>query len=368
MYGQLLKDGVKMANKYEQLADILREKIRLGTYQEGDAIPSEATLQEEFHYSRHTVRQAIAVLVNEGYLRKERGSGTYVSKPETVNHKNRKTIGIIMTYLSDYIFPSIMRGVEQTLREQGYSLLLGSTNNDHEQERACLQQMMDQGVDGLIVEPTKSSQYNPNLAYYVALQEAGIPLVMINAYYEELDLPHICVNDTRSGFLATNYLLEQQHQQLMMITKIDDLQGKYRMKGFVKALTQAKRTFAAEDVLTYTTETKEAVIEQAIQRLTAADNQVTGIVCYNDEIAHRLIQALTAAGRNVPTDFSIVGNDDSPLSTLSTPTITTLTHPKEAMGELAAQWITTGKATEAQRFYFEPELIVRGSVNNQKGE
>ena len=55
-------------------------------------------------------------------------------------------------------------------------------------------------VDGLIVEPTKSSQYNPNLAYYVALQEAGIPLVMINAYYEELDLPHICVNDTRSGF------------------------------------------------------------------------------------------------------------------------------------------------------------------------
>jgi GntR family transcriptional regulator of arabinose operon len=38
------------------------------------------------------------------------------------------------------------------------------------------------------------------------------------------------------------------------------------------------------------------------------------------------------------------------------------------MGELAAQWITTGKATEAQRFYFEPELIVRGSVNNQKGE
>ena len=153
-----------------------------------------------------------------------------------------------------------------------------------------------------------------------------------------------------------------------MITKIDDLQGKYRMKGFVKALTQAKRTFAAEDVLTYTTETKEAVIEQAIQRLTAADNQVTGIVCYNDEIAHRLIQALTAAGKNVPIDFSIVGNDDSPLSTLSTPTITTLTHPKEAMGELAAQWITTGKATEAQRFYFEPELIVRGSVNNQKGE
>ena len=42
-----------------------------------------------------------------------------------------------------------MRGVEQTLREQGYSLLLGSANNDHEQERSCLQQMMGQGVDAV---------------------------------------------------------------------------------------------------------------------------------------------------------------------------------------------------------------------------
>jgi GntR family transcriptional regulator of arabinose operon len=350
-----------MTTKYEQLADELREKIRLGTYKEGTTIPSESTLQEEYQLSRHTVRQAIALLVNEGYLRKERGSGTYVSKPENLPQRSHKTIGIIMTYLSDYIFPSIMRGVEQTLREQGYSLLLGSTNNDHEQERACLQQMMDQVVDGLIVEPTKSSQYNPNLAYYMALKEAGIPLVMINAYYEELDLPHICVNDTRSGYLATNYLLKQQHQHLMLITKIDDLQGKYRMKGFVKALEEAKQTFAAEDILTYTTETKDAVIAQAVSRLKQA-NEITGVVCYNDEIAHRLIQQLHAVGMNVPEDVSIVGNDDSPLSTLTSPGITTLTHPKEEMGILAAKWVTSGIEQKEKSFYYEPELIIRGSV------
>ncbi|WP_430610973.1 GntR family transcriptional regulator [Enterococcus sp. DIV0876] len=366
MYGQLLKDVIKLANKYEQLADILREHIRLGTYQEGDAIPSEAALQEEFQFSRHTVRQAIAVLVNEGYLRKERGSGTYVSKPANQNQSSRKTIGIIMTYLSDYIFPSIMRGVEQSLREQGYSLLLGSTNNDHQQERACLQQMMDQGVDGLIVEPTKSNQYNPNLAYYAALKESGIPVVMINAYYEELELPHICVNDTKSGFLATDYLLQQGHSRLMMITKIDDLQGKYRLKGFVKALTNAKCSFEAEDVLTFTTETKETVIKQAVAQLVEAANQVTGVVCYNDEIAQRLIQELTAAGKSVPEDFSITGNDDSPLSTLSVPTITTLTHPKEAMGTLAAQWVIAGNTADSDAFYFEPDLIVRHSATNLK--
>ena len=132
------------------------------------------------------------------------------------------------------------------------------------------------------------------------------------------------------------------------------------MKGFVKALEQAKKTFAAEDVVTYTTETKEAVIAQAIDRLNQS-KEITGIVCYNDEIAHGLIQQLEANGKRVPEDYSIVGNDDSPLSTLTSPGITTLAHPKEEMGILAAQWVTSGTTLE-ETFYYEPELIVRGSV------
>ena len=115
MYGQLSKDGINMTNEVRTTLRMNYGKnIRLGTYKEGMTIPSEAVLQEEYHLSRHTVRQAIALLVNEGYLRKERGSGTYVSKPENLPQRSHKTIGIIMTYLSDYIFPSIMRGVERT--------------------------------------------------------------------------------------------------------------------------------------------------------------------------------------------------------------------------------------------------------------
>ncbi|MGC3164732.1 GntR family transcriptional regulator, partial [Enterococcus faecium] len=76
--------------------------------------------------SRHTIRQAIAVLVYEGYLRKENGSGTYVDdcyKKEKTPLNRTKTIGVITTYLSDYFFPSIIRGIENELRESGYSLL-----------------------------------------------------------------------------------------------------------------------------------------------------------------------------------------------------------------------------------------------------
>ncbi len=357
-----MKGVTKTKPKYEQLADKLREAILRGEYQVDELIPSENTLQETYDLSRHTVRQAIGVLVNEGFLRKERGSGTYVSRPDNLPKKN-KTIGVIMTYLSNYIFPAIIRGLEQELASEGYSLLLGTTNNDHDQERECLKRMMDQGVDGLIIEPTKSNQYNPNLAYYVALKERGIPFLMINAYYEELDVQAICVNDTQSGYLATKELVAKGHENLLLLTKIDDLQGKYRMKGFIKAVEEAGLTLQPEDIMTYTTENKARIMEAAVSRLTAADSAVTGVAAYNDEIAYELIDQLTAAGLKVPEDISVVGNDDSALAVGGRVPLTTLTHPKEAMGRLAAQYIIEAvNGGDTPSYYFQPELIIRDSV------
>lgn len=359
-----------MKPKYEQLADKLREQILKGEYKEGELIPSENTLQETYDLSRHTVRQAIGVLANEGYLRKERGSGTYVSLPDKpVAPKRQKTIGVIMTYLSDYIFPSIIRGIEQSLSAQGYSLLLGTTNNDHVQERQCLERMMEQQVDGIIIEPTKSNQYNPNLAYYVAIKEAGIPFLMINAFYEELDVQHICVNDTKSGYLATKELIDNGHKNTLLLAKIDDLQGKYRMKGFIKAVEEANLLIHAEDIVTYTTETKDWIIETLVDRLVRPANQVTGIVAYNDEVANLLVDKLTNKGFRVPEDFSIIGTDDASIATSGRVQLTTITHPQEKMGQMAADYLITAIEEDSDAsYYFEPTLVRRDSVRKLTAE
>lgn len=354
-----------MKTKYQVIADEIRSKILSNEFVVGKVIPPELQLQKDYGVSRHTVREAIALLVNEGFLRKEKGSGTYVD--DTYQRRgdgvsSSKTIGVITTYLSDYIFPSIIRGIEQKLRENGYSLLLASTNNDVDQERECLEQMLSQGVSGLIVEPTKSNQYNPNLAYYLSFKERGIPVVMINAYYEELSVPFICVNDTKAGYLATKHLFEQGHQHLALITKIDDLQGKYRMKGFIKAHEEMRTNFDPKNVYTYTTETKGQVF-QTIREKLASEQEVTGIVCYNDEVAQGLIQALADMGKRVPEDYSVIGNDDSFLSTAGSVKLTTLSHPKEELGEAAAEWIMLAVQQEVTgNKIFEPELIIRDSV------
>lgn len=353
-------------SKYQAIADDLREKIIQQDYPLNSAIPSELLLQKQYGVSRHTVRQAINLLVNEGFLRTEKGSGTYVDsayKQSAVKKiKENKTIGVIITYLSDYIFPSIIRGLEKTLREHGYSLLLASTNNNQQQEKECLEKMLDYGVQGLIIEPTKSNQYNPNIALYVKLREKKIPMVMINASYEELALPALCVDDVKAGFLATELLIQEGHQQLLFIAKTDDLQGKYRLKGFIKACETYDILFAAEDIITYTTETRKTIYQQVLIRL--SQTSISGIVCYNDQIASRLLDVLEENQFQVPQDISLVGNDNASLSKIGKVKLTTLEHPKEKMGVDAANWLikTIETQEEQPNVLYEPKLIKRDST------
>ena len=116
--------------------------------------------------------------------------------------------------------------------------------------------MLSFGVDGLIVEPTKSNLYNPNIAYYLTFKEQEVPFAMINAYYEELEVPFFCLDDVQSSYFATKELIANGHTQIGIISKMDDLQGKYRMKGYIKALGEAKLRFRPEQVLSYDTATK----------------------------------------------------------------------------------------------------------------
>lgn len=350
--------------KYELIVEDIKTKILTQKYKVGEMIPSEAQLQSDYDVSRHTVRQALSILVNEGYVRKEQGSGTFVDDAYLDNKKHdKKTIGIVTTYFSDYIFPSIIRGIEHTLRENGYSLLLASTNNDLNQERQVLEMMLNQNVEGLIVEPTKSNQFNTNLPYYLTFKQREIPIVMINAYYEEIKFPYLVMDDEKSGYLVTKHLIDHGHKNIMVITKSDDMQGKLRMTGYITAHSEAKLQFKSSYVFNYTTETKDETVEEAVKHL-QKHREITAIVCYNDELANRFVRDLAKIGFKVPNDVSIVGIDNAYISYAGEIALTTVAHPQEQMGIDAANMIIKAirdQATLDNKIY-DVALIDRNSV------
>ena len=73
----------------------------------GEQLPSEHEIATLFNVSRHTVRQALSYLVQEGWIYKERGKGSFYSNKKTTEIK--KNVAVLTTYISDYIFPKIIQ-------------------------------------------------------------------------------------------------------------------------------------------------------------------------------------------------------------------------------------------------------------------
>ena len=160
-------DGVV---KYIYISNELKQKIKDGEYNYGETIPSENGLTQLYDVSRHTIREAISLLAKEGFVRKEKGSGTYVSY-DINKYINEKTliVGVITTYMSDYIFPSIIRGIERELNKENLGSLISSTHNNYVDEERALRKMMNNRVDGLIIDPTKSSFFNPMIFHWLVM-------------------------------------------------------------------------------------------------------------------------------------------------------------------------------------------------------
>ncbi len=358
--------------KASMVKNQIKEWIDEGKVLPGEKIYSENELVKMFEVSRHTVRQAVGDLVHEGWLYREQGAGTFVSnRREQIQiqpvSSTGKNIGVITTYISDYIFPSIIKGIESYLSSHGYSLTFACTDNDPEKEKQCLEAMLSRNIDGLIVEPTRSSSYNPNLHYYLEMEQNQIPYLMINQYYPQLNPPNIILDDEKGGFIATDHLIKLGHTKVIGIFKSDDNQGLNRMQGFIRAFRENNIQFFPEMIVTYTTEEKEGSYLQKMKDILVSDEKPTGIVCYNDEIAIKVLNVLRDLEIKVPDELSIVGYDDSYLAEASEIKLTSVTHPKMDMGIEAAKWIVSavenGDWEETRQKVYEPEIVIRNSTS-----
>lgn len=355
--------------KYQQLKDYIIETIKSSELSAGDKIDSENVLAERFDISRHTIRQAIGELVNEGWLYRVQGKGTFVNRRPDEKPRNSRIIGVITTYLNDYIFPSIIRGIYNTLSENAYNIVLGCTYNQHEKERACLENLLSQDIAGLIVEPTKSALPNPNIELYKKFSRLSIPILFIHGCYRDLDYSYIVEDDAAAGCIATKHLIDLGHKKIAGIFKMDDIQGHYRFSGFQKAHIESGLQISDSRILWFGTDEIETKFSSTGDYLKDLLSQCTAVVCYNDQIALKVMDAVRGNNLSIPEDISIVSFDDSQLAQVSEVKLTTVAHPKEKLGIEAAKAIIN-MIERTQDYYdvkMQPELIIRGSTKKMMG-
>lgn len=334
-----------MAHKYQQMADALRNDILDGVYQKRMLLPTEQLLSHQFGVSRQTVRQALALLAAEGLIERRQGSGSHILQPPEAPASPQRTVAVVTTYISNYIFPSILREIETVLSANNSAPTLYATQNQVSNERRILQSLLNGELpDGILVEGTKTGLPNPNMDLYRQLISRGVPMVFMHGIYPELSDCLSVLDDNCGGSrLLVEHLYEKGHRSISGIFKNDDLQGLQRYAGYTNALRDLGLPLEDQRVFWYNTESKELLLSDDAFWEQASDvlHNCTAIVCYNDEIAFRLVSLLLKRGVRVPDDIAVVSFDNSTYSELSAIPITSLSHGAYNVGRMSAELLVS---------------------------
>jgi GntR family transcriptional regulator of arabinose operon len=355
--------------KYLQLKEILYQYFKNEHYAADQKIPSENELTQKFNVSRSTVRQALAELVNEGCIYKKPGSGSFfsgqLSKEEEVQQSH--LIGVI-TALPSYIYPQIIQGINEVAYERTYNIVLGSSEANWEKELTCLDQLLERGIDGLIIEPSDKTHHLQNSGFFERLAAYSIPTVLLNWVLDVPNVSYVSLDDVEGGFRATSYLIEAGHRRIAYLYP-ENVPGTQRYQGYRKALKayDIPPDSRLEKPTSVSNWNETGYIRKLMKELIdLGDDSPTAVFCFNDHAALRTFATIREAGLKIPDDISLMGFDDYEMAALAEVPLTTVRHPKSRLGKWAAEvlfdQIALNNPDTTMHITMNPTIIVRNSV------
>ncbi len=193
----------------------------------------------------------------------------------------------------------------------------------------------------------------------------GIPMVVLDAYYEKLDFNFILINNVQGAYMATEHLIKKRRTQPGYLRSDYWISNfEQRADGFYKAIRAAGMSTAKSQVLRLTP-SQEGAYADMKRLLNAGERPVDCYFADNDLIAIGAILALKEAGYRVPEDVAVVGFDDMPACEYMDPQLTTIMVPKLFMGETAAMRVIQlieGANTQPLKIEVSTKLVRRRSV------
>ena len=270
------------------------------------------------------------------------------------------TIGMLITASTNPFYSELVRGVERSCFERGYSLVLCNTEGDEQRMNRNLETLMQKRVDGLLLLCTETHQPSQEIMQ----RYPSIPTVMMDWAPFDGDSDLIQDNSLLGGDMATQYLIDKGYRRIACIAgPLDKTPSRLRLEGY--QLAMARAGIAVEDGFIITSDFEFSGGLKAMQALLALPALPQAVFVGNDAMAVGVYQALYQAGLRVPQDIAVVGYDDIELARYMTPPLTTVHQPKDELGELAIDVLIHRMANPAQaqqRVQLTPELIVRGSA------
>lgn len=272
--------------------------------------------------------------------------------------KQTKTIGLLMSDISNPFYAEVARQIENRSRERGFHVMMCSTDNEEEKEKNYLSLLTRQRIDGLIL----ASAFRNIDVLSKVIQNQKYPVVLIASDIPKLPIHSVRVDDYQGSYLAASHLVQLGHKRIAMIAE-KVRSNHQRITGYKDVLGEYDLPLLDEYIV-QTEATNEKGYEAA-KKLLSLENRPTAIFAGNDLLATGVIRAAKSLDLDVPKQLSVVGFDNTILSTVLTPALTTIAQPVREMGSKVVDLLIEEMEQPSkykQRLLFTPELIVREST------
>jgi len=272
--------------------------------------------------------------------------------------RRTNTLGLLLPEISGYFFPPLLRGIEAGARENGFDLLIYSTQGWGDTAGGLRRPLGEHNTDGLLVFPDSLDE-----AELIRLHSIKFPMVLLHrSPPDALDVPCVTFENKAGARKLVEHLIEVHgYQRIAFLRGPEGHEDSYwREMGYREAL--AAHGILCDPRLVAQGGFDEDEAQAPVEQWLSEGADIEAIFAGDDEAALGAITALQRAGKRVPEDVAVVGFDDGPISQHLTP-LTTVRAPIEEAGLAAArQLVRLIRTGEADPLVLLPtELIIRRS-------
>ena len=274
--------------------------------------------------------------------------------------KKKKTniVGITIPDISNQAFTEMVKGCMDELNDKGYYVLLGSYENDSKKEIGFIKDFNLLMIVGAIMIPF--FQENDSITTFNKIK---YPVVFLDREINGLKKDMVIANNNNGAYKATKYLLDQGLKNIIFLGSFQALKvAQRRYEGWKKAMNE-KKLFNKDLVFWRNSSsiTGYDIMNQAFKK----HKKIDAVFAINDLIARGAIDAIKDKGLKIPKDISIIGFDNTSISKLLNPSLSTVDSQLYNQGKIAAQLLLdriTNPTSSPKRIVLDCNLILREST------
>jgi LacI family transcriptional regulator len=275
-------------------------------------------------------------------------------------------MGLVVPDLVHAFFSQIANAISKVIREQKYSLVITSSQEDPELEQQEIDQLLARNVDCLFIASTQLT-----LESFRRIEKQGTPYILVDRRLPGLEANFVGVNDEQVGFMATNHLVEIGRRRIAHIGTPHLSPALGRLKGYRQALRHYGLQVPAKYVLSrpHGDDAGDTTGYEVMKKLLSLRPLPDAVFCHNDPTALGAMKAILDAGLKIPADIAIVGCGNVRYSDCLRVPLTTIDQDCAAIGERAARLalnlLESKTPPQPETILLEPKLVVRESTDKK---